>query len=134
MEPRRRSIQTDGSIGTYSSAVVVDRFCFVSGQAALDTDGRVVDGTIVEQVHATIRNVEAVLRASDFHLDDVVKVTCYLSDMDYWAEMDRVFGEYFGDSPPARATVQANLIYGCLVEMECVAWKPPTGDLVPSFT
>ena len=120
----RRNVEVGGSIGSYSSAVVAGGFCFVSGQAALDPSGQKIDAGIADQTRSTIRNMESVLRAAGYELRDVVKVNCYLSDMDDWSVMDEVFREYFGDHPPARATVRADLIYGCLVEMESVAWKP----------
>jgi 2-iminobutanoate/2-iminopropanoate deaminase len=124
MPEERRNVQTSGAIGSYSSAVVAGGFCFVSGQAALDAEGKPLPGGIREQTAATIKNMESVLVEAGFGLTDVVKATCYLSDMDNWADMDEVFSEHFAASPPARATVQAELIYGCLVEMVATAWKP----------
>lgn len=117
-----------GGIGNYSSAVVAGGFCFVSGQAALDESGVKLDGGIAFQTETTIASLERVLRTAGYALADVVKVTCYLSDLEDWSEMDAVFGRLFAVAPPARATVQATLIYGCLVEMDCIAWHPPPTD------
>jgi len=124
MPSGRRNLQTQRALGSYSSAVVAGGFCFVSGQAALDEHGKELPGGIREQTAATIKNLESVLQAAGYGLNDVVKVTCYLKDMDDWSYMDDVFSEFFSASPPARATVQAKLIYECRVEMECTAWKP----------
>jgi 2-iminobutanoate/2-iminopropanoate deaminase len=120
----RRNVRTRGALGSYSSAVVAGEFCFVSGQAALDEAGNKLFGGITEQTEATIENLRKVLGAAGYRLNEVVKVTCYLSDMADWSEMDRVFATFFRESPPARATIEAELIYDCLVEMDCVAWKP----------
>jgi 2-iminobutanoate/2-iminopropanoate deaminase len=124
MPEERRNVQTSGAIGGYSSAVVAGGFCFVSGQAALDVEGKRLPGGIREQTAATIKNLESVLVEAAFGLADVVQVTCYLNDIANWSEMDEVFSKYFAASPPARATVQAELIHGCLVEMVATAWKP----------
>jgi 2-iminobutanoate/2-iminopropanoate deaminase len=124
MPEGRRNVRTQGAIGSYSSAVVAGGFCFVSGQAALDPQGDPIPGGIREQTAATIRNLESVLVSAGYGLSDVVTVTFYLSDMDDWSAMDEVFAEHFSVSPPARATVQAELIYGCLVEMVATAWRP----------
>lgn len=121
-EPKA-TVETGRAIGNYSSAVVAGDFCFVSGQAALDESGKGAFGDLRAQVATTIQNMKAVLEAAGYGLSDVVKVTCYLSNLDDWTGMDEVFGRYFPENPPARVTIEASLIYGCLVEMDCVAWR-----------
>ena len=104
--PRR--IITDGiSWGPYSPAVVAGNFCFVTGQAAIDpATNKPVGGGIEAETRQTLENMKHVLEAAGFSLTDVVKVNCYLRDIDEWARMNTVYAEYFPVDPPARAAVE----------------------------
>jgi 2-iminobutanoate/2-iminopropanoate deaminase len=107
-------------IGPYSQAVRANGFVFVSGQIpVLPKEGSVVGGGIEAQTHQVMKNLAAILKASGSGLDQVVKTTVYLSDLDDFSEFNRIYGEYFGDVKPARATVQAaRLPREVLVEIE----------------
>ena len=96
------------AIGPYSQAVVVGDWVFTSGQIAIDPEtNNVIKGGAAAQTHRILNNLEAVLAEAGSSLDDVVKTTVYLSDMNYFTEMNVIYGEHFGDHRPARSTVQA---------------------------
>ena len=109
--------------GAYSQAVVGNGFVFCSGQVPLDPQtGELVGGSIADQTRRCLENLSAVLHAAGSSLDDVVKVTAFLLDMNDFPEFNEAYAEFFGDEPPARATVAvAGLPKGAEVEIECVA-------------
>ncbi|HEX2057427.1 MAG TPA: RidA family protein [Actinomycetota bacterium] len=111
------------AVGAYSQAVVSDGFVFCSGQVPLDpASGELLTGSIADQTRRCLENLSAVLRAAGAGLDDVVKVTAFLIDMNDFPEFNEAYGEFFGDEPPARATVAvAALPKGAEVEIECIA-------------
>ncbi|MEZ5306588.1 MAG: RidA family protein [Pyrinomonadaceae bacterium] len=112
-----------GAIGPYSQAVVAGGFVFCSGQIPIDPEtGEFVAGGITEQTGQVLKNLGAVLSAAGCSFGDVVKTTVFLSDMANFAEMNAVYEGVFGDSKPARATVEASALpKGAMVEIECVA-------------
>lgn len=105
----------------FSDAVRTGNLLFVSGQVGV-RDGKVVEG-IEEQTRATLDNIRAVLECAGATLEDVVKVTVFISDMSLWPKMNEVYAQYFPDEPPARSALGVNglALPGLLVEMECVA-------------
>ena len=122
----REIIKTESApaaIGPYSQAVRAGGFVFASGQIPLDPEtGSMVPGGISEQTEQVMRNLSAVLEAAGTGLDLVVKTTVFLADMNEFAAMNEVYGRYFGEDPPARATVQAaRLPRDARVEIEVVA-------------
>lgn len=121
----RTIISTDtapAAIGPYSQAIRVGELLFTSGQIPLKTDGTLVGGDIIEQTRQVLSNLKAVLEAGGSSLGDVVKCTCFLKDMATFTEMNEVYGEFFGDNPPARSAVEvARLPKDVLIEIEAVA-------------
>lgn len=111
------------AIGPYSQAVRSGNFLFASGQIPIDPGtGEFVAGGITEQTEQVMRNVSAILEAAGAGLQQVVKTTVFLADMDDFTAMNEVYGRYFGDNPPARATVQAaRLPRDARVEIEAIA-------------
>ena len=113
------------AIGPYSQAVRVraSEFLFLSGQIGLDPQtGELVPGDIEDQTERVLRNLEGVLRAAGSSLDQVVKTTIYLTDMEEFPRVNQVYGKFFGESLPARATVGvSSLPKGALVEVEALA-------------
>ena len=107
----------------YSQAIIANGFVFVSGQIPTDpATGEFVSGGIVEQTEQVLKNLGAVLDAAGSSLLQVVKTTVFLADMAEFAEMNQVYGKYFGETPPARATVAAaGLPRNARVEIEAVA-------------
>lgn len=113
-------------IGTYVQAVRAGDWVVTSGQAALDIEGNIrFPGDIAGQTRATLENLTAALAGAGAGLRDVVRMTVYLADYAEYGAMDQVFSEFFGDHPPARATLLAPIIYPELrVEIEAWAWAP----------
>ena len=111
------------AIGPYSQAVRAGGFVFASGQIPIDpATGEFVGGGVAEQTDQVLRNVSAVLEAAGTGLDRVVKTTVFLADMNDFIAMNEVYGRFFGEQPPARATVQAaRLPRDAKVEIEAIA-------------
>jgi 2-iminobutanoate/2-iminopropanoate deaminase len=114
------------ALGPYSQAIVAGDFVFCAGQGAVDpVTGNVLNGTIEDETHRTLKNVGAVLDAAGVGFADVVKTTVFLADIGDFAAMNAIYATYFPDPPPARSTVEvAALPKGFLVEIEVVAYKP----------
>ena len=122
----REIISTENApraIGPYSQAVRAGGFVFASGQIPIDpATGEFVAGGVAEQTDQVLRNVSAVLEAAGTRLDRVVKTTVFLADMNDFIAMNEVYGRFFGEQPPARATVQAaRLPRDAKVEIEAIA-------------
>lgn len=119
-------IHTDNApqpIGPYSQGMAAQgTFLFLSGQIPLTIDGTMVEGGIKEQTHQVIQNIEALLQSENCTLENVMKCTVFLKDMNTFAEMNEVFSEYFGTIRPARSTVEvARLPKDVAVEIEVIA-------------
>ncbi len=112
------------AIGPYSQGVRAGGFIFISGQIPLDpTSGELVSGDAAQQTDRVMRNVRAILDDSGGTMEDVVKTTIFLTDMDDFAAVNEVYGRYFSSEPPARATVQVTrLPKDVKVEIEAVAY------------
>jgi len=127
----KQEIRTDAAPppGPYSQAVRVGDFVFLSGQIALDPATKEVVGTTVaEQAARVMDNLKAVVEADGATMDDVVKTTCYLTDMTQFASFNEVYASYFTDPKPARATVRADLMNDqLLVEVDAIVHKPMEG-------
>lgn len=121
----RDTVQTNlapAAIGPYAQAIAVDGWLFTSGQIPLTADGTVVDGGIEAQTRQVMENLTAVLEAGGASLASLVKCTVFLADMEDFAAVNTVYGEYVGDDPPARSAVQvARLPKDVRVEIEAVA-------------
>ena len=113
------------AVGPYSQAILSGNMLFVSGQIPINpATGSVVEGGITEQTHQVLKNMEAILAEAGFTFDNVVKCTCLLADMEYFAPMNAVYAEYFSQNPPARAAFSVKgLPLGVMVEIECIAVK-----------
>ena len=122
----RETVKTGNApaaIGPYSQAVRSGGFLFCSGQIPLEpATGKIVEGGIEAQTERVLRNLEAVLAAGGGSLARVVKTTVYLADLADFPRMNEVYGRFFSNPPPARATVQvAKLPAGALVEIDAIA-------------
>jgi 2-iminobutanoate/2-iminopropanoate deaminase len=111
------------AIGPYSQAVSADGLVYCSGQVPLDpSSGELISGGAGDQTRRCLTSLRAVLEAAGSSIDRVVKVTAYLTDMGDFPEFNEVYGEFFSEQPPARATVGvAALPKGARVEVECIA-------------
>lgn len=112
-------------IGPYSQAVQSGNMLFVSGQIALDpASGTLVTGSIEEETHRVMRNLEAILSEAKFTLSQVVKCTIFLKDMNNFPKVNVTYGSYFSSEPPARETVEVSrLPKDVNVEISCIAVK-----------
>ncbi|MEP7038033.1 MAG: RidA family protein [Acidobacteriota bacterium] len=112
-----------GAIGPYSQAVKTENMVFCSGQIPIDPQtGEFVSDDVAEQTHQVLKNLSAVLEAAGTDLNNVVKTTVFLADMNDFTAMNEVYAEYFNKNKPARATVQAaRLPKDARVEIECIA-------------
>ena len=114
-------------IGPYNQAVAVQgQLLYTAGQVALDPkSGQMIGTTVPEQTRQVCENLKAVLIASHSDLKYVVKTTVFMKSMNDFAAMNEVYGQYFGESAPARSTVEvARLPKDALVEIEVVALIP----------
>ena len=111
------------AIGPYSQAVRAGELIFASGQIPIDpATGEFVPGGIAEQTEQVLRNLTAVFEAAGVTMNQVVKTTVFLANMDDFTAMNEVYGRFFGVEPPARATVQAaRLPRDARVEIEAIA-------------
>lgn len=111
------------AIGPYSQAIVYGGLAYVSGQIPLDpATGEIVHGEVAEQTRRVLDNLNAVLAACGSSLEGVLKTTVFLKDMAEFPKMNDVYASYFGENPPARATVEvARLPKDVRVEIDCIA-------------
>jgi 2-iminobutanoate/2-iminopropanoate deaminase len=111
-------------LGPYSPVVRAGDFIVVSGQGGM-LDGRVVEGGVAAETTQTMKNVAAQLASVGAGLDDIVKTTCFLTDMENFAAFNEAYAAALGGHRPARSTVAvAGLPAGFLVEVEAWAYKP----------
>ena len=111
------------AIGPYSQAVRAGNMVFASGQIPLDPATKeFVPGGIAEQTEQVLKNLKEVLAAAGVEMAQIVKTTVFLAAMNDFTAMNEVYGKYFAENPPARATVQAaRLPKDAKVEIEAIA-------------
>ena len=119
-----KPIRTDKApqpAAAYEQAIITGDLIFVSGQVANDpATGKMVEGTIEEQVTQALRNIEAIVQAGGAERRDIVRCGVFLADLADFAAMNRAYTEFFSGTLPARTTVQAGL--GSLrVEIDAIA-------------
>lgn len=115
--------EAPAAIGPYSQGIIANGFVFVSGQTPIDPQtGQLVEGGVDVQARRVLDNVRAVLEAAGSSLDQVVKTTIFLKNMNDFQVVNGVYAEYFTGTLPARATVEvARLPRDCEVEIEAIA-------------
>ena len=108
--------------GPYSQATRTEQFVFASGQLPIDpVSGNIPEG-IEQQTRQSLANLSAVLETGGASFASVLKTTVFLKDMGEFSQMNEVYGRYFAENPPARATVEvARLPRDVRVEIECIA-------------
>jgi 2-iminobutanoate/2-iminopropanoate deaminase len=114
--------QAPAAIGPYSQGILVNNLFYSSGQIPLTAEGVMINGDVKEQTHQVFKNLQAVLAEAGASLETVVKATVFIKNMDEFAAVNEVYGEYFSVHKPARSCVEvARLPKDALVEIEVVA-------------
>jgi len=124
----KRIIKTSdapAALGPYSQAVEVNGTLYVSGQIAIDPlTGKLIEGDIQAQTRQIFKNINAILLAAGYTFDDVVKSTCFLSDISDFRAMNEVYGQHYVKDHPARSAFAVkDLPMGALIEIETIAAK-----------
>ena len=109
-------------VGPQSQAILVGDTLFCSGQIGINPENNMLLDGIENQTKQIMKNIQAVLKEAGYDFDDVVKTTCFLSDMKDFSLFNEIYAQYFTSSP-ARSCVEAKLPKGALVEVEVVACK-----------
>ena len=112
-------------VGPYSPVVAFDRLVFISGQGPLDPETKqLVSGTIQEETRQTLENIKSILEDVGSSMENVLKVTAYLGDMDNFLTFNEVYAEFFPSDPPARTCIQAGrLPFDIKVEIDVIACR-----------
>jgi len=126
MKDSREIISTHNApaaVGPYSQAVRIPGLVYTAGQIPIDpATGSMVDAEITLQTRQVLKNLQAVLKASNSGLDRVVKMTVFMVDLGQFGEMNQVYAEFFRGEPPARSAVEVSALpLGAMIEMEAVA-------------
>lgn len=120
-------ISTDkapAAIGPYSQAISIENLIFTSGQIGLCSDGILVEGGVQEQTRQVLTNLKEVLKEGGSSLFKVLKTTIFLADMNDFAEVNKIYAEFFGDHKPARSTVAVKTLpLNVSIEIEAIAIK-----------
>jgi 2-iminobutanoate/2-iminopropanoate deaminase len=111
------------AIGPYSQAIRARGLVFVSGQVAIDpATQQVIEGDVAAQTERVMKNITAILASAETKLDQVVRTTVFLKNMNDFAAMNEVYGKHFATAPPARSTVEVSrLPKDVLVEIDVIA-------------
>jgi 2-iminobutanoate/2-iminopropanoate deaminase len=114
------------AIGPYSQGVRANGLVFTAGQVAFDPKTQqLVDGDISAQTERVMQNLSAILTAAGCRMQDVIRATVFLKNMDDFAAMNAVYSKYFSTAPPARSTVEVSrLPKNALVEIDMIAVAP----------
>lgn len=115
---------TGGQHLPFSRAVEADGWLKVSGQTPM-RDGEVVEGSIIEQSNIAIENCINIMTEAGYSLEHVVHVTVVLTDSRYFQSFNKVFKQVFGEHPPARICMVADLVVDCKVEVDVTCYKKP---------
>ena len=111
------------AIGPYSQAIRARGLVFVSGQVAIDpATQQVIEGDVAAQTERVLKNISAILASAESKLDQVLRTTVFLKNMNDFAAMNEVYGKHFATAPPARSTVEVSrLPKDVLVEIDVIA-------------
>lgn len=108
--------------GAYSDGIMSKDFLFVSGQASVDfSNSHFVLGTIEEETHRTLNNIKSIVEAAGGRMDNIVKCTVHLSDINHFEQFNAAYLTYFPGIKPARTTVQSVLAEGIKIEIDAIA-------------
>ena len=110
--------------GPYSQAVICDNLLYISGQIPADPKtGDIVKGSIEKESRLVLENIKTIIEEAGGKMEDVLKTTCYLANMDDFNGFNEVYKEYFSKNPPARTAIQAGkLPLGVKIEMDVISF------------
>lgn len=109
------------AVGPYSQGMIVNGIAFFSGQIPLSPEtGEVVGITIKEQAEQVMKNIKALLESLDADFDDVVKTTCFLTDIADFSDFNEVYAKYFTGKPARSCMAVKGLLKNVLCEVECI--------------
>ncbi|WP_459820380.1 Rid family detoxifying hydrolase [Halorubrum luteum] len=113
------------AVGAYSQAAMTDDLLFTAGQLPLTVDGELLDDeSVAVQTRQCLENVEAILASEGLGLEDVLKVSVFLDDIEEFDEMNEAYAEFFDASPPARSAIEVgNVPKGAAIEVEAIATR-----------
>lgn len=118
------TIDAPSAIGPYSQAINLSGIVFVSGQLPVNPIDGTMPITIEEQTRQALKNIEAILKASELSLNDVVKTSVLLADLNDFAAMNATYAEFFKETKPARVCYQVvKLPKGAKLEIDAIAGK-----------
>ena len=124
MKEKIETQKAPAAIGPYAQGVMVEGFLFASGQLPVNPDtGLLAGATIEEQAEQSMKNVGAVLESAGMTYENVVKTTCFLSDMGNFAAFNEVYGRYFTGKPARSCVAVREIPKGALCEVEVIAHK-----------
>lgn len=124
MKKHLHSDKAPRPIGPYSQAVEFENLIFTSGQIALTLEGTIISDDIKEQTMLAIENLKNILEHNNSSLENVIKTTVFLKDMNEFAAMNEVYNTFFETALPARSTVEVSrLPKDVRVEIEIIAFK-----------
>ena len=117
--------------GHYSQAIIHNGLVYVAGQLPINpVTGEKITGSIEDQTEQVIKNVEAILEAAGCGLENIIKTTVYISDIQLWNRVNDVYARFFGNHKPARAVVPVSTLhYGFQIEMEAIAAVESKGEI-----
>lgn len=122
MHTHIESSAAPAAIGPYSQAILVEGFLFISGMMPIVPEtGELVPATIEEQARQIMKNIDAVLKEADMTAENVIKTTCFLSNIDDFAAFNEIYGSYFTGKPTRSCIAVRDLPKGALVEVEVIA-------------
>ncbi|MDY6931805.1 MAG: RidA family protein [Halobacteriota archaeon] len=109
-------------IGAYSQAVITGGLMYMSGQISIDpVTGDVSNGSVEGETRRILENIKTIVKEAGRGLQDIIKTTCYLTNLEDFDDFNRVYSEYFSSAPPARTTVQvARLPGGAKIEIDAI--------------
>ncbi|OGZ22530.1 MAG: reactive intermediate/imine deaminase [Candidatus Nealsonbacteria bacterium RIFCSPLOWO2_01_FULL_41_9] len=124
MKNKIETLNAPKATGPFSQAIEKGGMIFISGQVYLTSEGKLLEGTIEEQAHQAMKNLQAILKESGVSFEDVVKTTIYVTDMSLYGRINEVYGSYMTEPYPARETVCVKeLPLGARLEISMVAVK-----------
>ena len=105
----------------FSPGIRLGELLFISGQGPIDQSGKIIQGDIKAQTKLTLENFHRIVKAAGSTMENVLQTTVYIKDLKDYSGMNEIYASFFTDPKPARATVQAELLFGMLVEIQGIA-------------